>query len=438
MHAITFFLNVAWGVSADCPNLRTLAVSLQINSVQTGIYSQLLTDCCLASGITCDGNSRVTNIVWNGLNLGGTIDGPSLFGLSSLFRLTLNDNHLTGRLPALPTSLVQLEVHGNVLSGDLPTFPISLTSIYLGMSPSLSNMFTGKLSAYRPYNLQIFGNFINDIVITDSSVLSGCDISYNLLLGNQGINNLGICTKNNLAAYVPPVVTTTITAGKSTTSKSTSTLLKTQRTGAISSSLTTTLFKTSTTTLAILMAVTGSTTSIGKDFTSTISLDSSKLRSHSYNSQNISEQKTNIFTHIKHTPSIPTTFLDNDMPGSLPQISLNLKYLTGPTYTASESAYIVVSTTSTNVLSTLQHSSRTSLKSVQNKKTVKASGSVVVLTTDNLNDLISSLNYRQFLKVLFDAMILGTVVAKLPSKVSRKKKSKFSAKFSDTNSARYH
>ena len=117
-------------VSIDCPNIRSLALSLGIQSKKPAIWSALQTDCCTATGVNCDVNQRVLEIVWFSMGLNGTINGTAI--PSSVTSLYLSDNDFTGRIPSsLPIGLVNLYLRGNQMTGDLPSFPFALQRLYL-------------------------------------------------------------------------------------------------------------------------------------------------------------------------------------------------------------------------------------------------------------------------------------------------------------------
>jgi len=68
---------------------------------------------------------------------------------------------------------------------------LSLNYLYLGSSGSPGNHFTGQVKLNSPSEVRLNYNWITDVLIADTSQLtSGCDISYNPLLGNPNIVNL--------------------------------------------------------------------------------------------------------------------------------------------------------------------------------------------------------------------------------------------------------
>ena len=204
---------VILGVSIDCPNMINLALGLHVDVQQSWIMDQLRIDCCTTSGVTCD-NNRVTGIAWNQYMLDGTLNGTAL--PSSLLELHLWGNEITGRLPSkLPDSLENLDIDGNKLVGDVPTFPNTLTTLWLG-SWAIGNRLTGTVRLNKPGIVYIVDNWITDIIITDSSIITGCDLSNNPLLGNPQLVGLSMCTKNNLySASLLPKTISSISAIKS-------------------------------------------------------------------------------------------------------------------------------------------------------------------------------------------------------------------------------
>ena len=126
-------------------------------------------------GIVCDGtDTHVMQISLAGNNLAGSI--PSLTNLSALVFLTVNDNHLTGSIPALPATLLIVNASNNQLTGSIPslagltqlqTFAASNNQL-TGSIPSLSglpklvtfyadhNLLTGAIPSPLPATLEFF------------------------------------------------------------------------------------------------------------------------------------------------------------------------------------------------------------------------------------------------------------------------------------------
>ena len=233
---ILLLLELTMGVSVDCPNIINLAIGLNMDAKAPVLLNQLKTDCCAASGVTCDGSSRVTAILWDQKGLDGTINGTAFPSTLNTFDVSSNritgelptipagmlyfyvgDNRMTGTIPAnLPNGLIYLELDTNNFHGDLPDFPLSLTALALGYVQSPKNRFSGTLRLNKPNYLFIIDNFITDIIIQDISLLTAnCDISRNPLLGNPRISNLTGCTKVGL--YSPDSLPVTISSTAKTT-----------------------------------------------------------------------------------------------------------------------------------------------------------------------------------------------------------------------------
>ena len=235
-----------YAVSVDCPNLIQLAFDLGMQTAQPGIWTALQSDCCTASGVTCFGIQRVTQISWNNLGLNGTINGtaiPSSVIILSLYanaikgniplqlpvgllHLELYRNTITGSIPSmLPIGLLALYLHDNLMSGNLPSFPSTLQYLFLGYFGYPGNRFTGNVRLNRPIQLYINDNWITDVFIQDSSQIypSYCDLSNNPLLGNSNIAGLTMCTKDGLysAALLPITRSTLITMTLETTTERT-------------------------------------------------------------------------------------------------------------------------------------------------------------------------------------------------------------------------
>ena len=207
-------------IQIDCPNMINFAFGLGMEAAQHGLWSALLLDCCTASGVTCIGQ-RVTQIVWSDIGLNGFINGsaiPSRLTIltltknqingsipsdlpSGLTKLSLGYNRLTGNIPdSLPNNLIDFSVRGNQMSGDLPLFPNALVYLYLGYPGYFGNHFTGSLSLNRPIILFINNNWIADVIIQNSSLLTSvnCDLSNNPLYGNANLVNVPMCKKDGL------------------------------------------------------------------------------------------------------------------------------------------------------------------------------------------------------------------------------------------------
>ena len=235
-------------------------------------WSALLSDCCSASGITCL-SQRVTEISWGFMGLNGTINGTAI--PSSVTYLYFHSNLLTGQIPSsLPSGLLQLKLYNNKLNGSIPShlpaglvmldlekyaisgpipdqLPKSLGTLYLhgnrmtGDLPSFpstiryfalksGNRFSGSLRLSRPLQVWINDNWITDVFINDSSVLTDCDLSNNPLLGSFNIVNLTMCNKNGLySASLLPVTKKTQMATSMMTLETITTLETTMETNTI-------------------------------------------------------------------------------------------------------------------------------------------------------------------------------------------------------------
>ena len=247
--SVSFHLTL-FGLSVDCLNMISLATGLNLNIKQPVIWNLLQIDCCNTTGITC-ANDRVDVIEWVDYGLDGFINGTAL--PSELNTLYLYSNDLTGGMPQIlppkleridlalnrlsgpliknipPTlgyvmlyynaftgtipsykslNLFQLYVQGNMLHGDAPEFPAMYYLCIRG------NQITGSvIFRNQPYQVLIGDNWINDILITDTSELnSGCEIDNNPLLGNPNIVNLTMCSQTGLynASSLPITVSSSL------------------------------------------------------------------------------------------------------------------------------------------------------------------------------------------------------------------------------------
>ncbi len=231
-------IQLVLGLSVDCPNAINFARGLNMNLLQTNIMTQIKTDCCTATGVTCT-NQRIIEIDWNNLSLNGTINGtaipsnltdlflhlnnirglvPNLTG-TSVQNLGLAHNTLTGGLPsAFPAGFYELHVDDNLLSGDLPPFPSTMITLFLGYTGFTGNTFTGVLSVYGPIILGINSNLITDIIIPNMAKMQWCDISDNPLLDAPHIASMTMCIQTGLynSSLLPKTKLTT-TALKTTT-----------------------------------------------------------------------------------------------------------------------------------------------------------------------------------------------------------------------------
>ena len=218
IHILFLLLHSTYAISSDCPNVIEFARGLKVNTEQPAIWTQLQVDCCTATGLTCDGNQRVTQIDWNAKGLKGIMNGTAI--PSSLTHLYLYNNVISGAIPVqLPSGILYLYLQDNQMSGDFPSFPSTLQYLYLS-----NNRFTGSLRLSRPFHMLINSNWITDVVIQDFSALSYCDLGNNPLLGNSNIAALTMCTKIGLySAGLLPVTRSSL----STLLETTTTVLQT-------------------------------------------------------------------------------------------------------------------------------------------------------------------------------------------------------------------
>eukprot|EP00835_Amoeboradix_gromovi_P006178 NODE_681_length_5254_cov_0.289040.p1 type:complete len:1074 gc:universal NODE_681_length_5254_cov_0.289040:3473-252(-) len=116
----------------------------------------------------------------------------------NLIKLYLETNYLAGQLPSfLPLTLSEISLYNNHLSGSLPAFPDALNYLFLNIGPAF-NRFEGELTLNKPKIIYISHNYITNLTIKDTSVLTWCDISSNPLIAHKDDADLTKCTKNNL------------------------------------------------------------------------------------------------------------------------------------------------------------------------------------------------------------------------------------------------
>ena len=117
-------------VSVDCLNMINLGFGLKLNVRQPGIYSQLLSDCCTASGVSCSGQ-RVTAINWSTKSLDGVLNGTAI--PPQLNTLFLYSNSISGPIPQLwPSGMVTISMGSNLFSGNIPSvLPMNLINLEL-------------------------------------------------------------------------------------------------------------------------------------------------------------------------------------------------------------------------------------------------------------------------------------------------------------------
>jgi hypothetical protein len=227
-----FLTCYTYSLSIDCPSLLTFASGLGLQSSQPTIWTQLRSNCCTATGVTCVGQ-LVTSIDWNNCQLKGYINGTAIpSGVKKLYLwgnqltfisstlptgLTIFDinqnsisgsvplplpsflsvfvaylNSLNGTIPSLPNSLTELHFGGNKMIGGVPLYyPSGLTYLYLN-----SNKLSGSITSSFPstlINLDLNDNsFTGDLPLFPSSlqyVILGMGIGNNRFTGTLRLGN---------------------------------------------------------------------------------------------------------------------------------------------------------------------------------------------------------------------------------------------------------
>ena len=137
-----------------------------------------------------------------------------------LTSLHIAENLFTGSLPALPPSLISLNCYGNYLSGEMPFIPLTVTILRLGFMNYATNRINGSVMLYMPKIVDILGNLISKVVITNSSLLTECNLSKNRLLYPYSVSNLTMCTvdpqSTNTIEYLTSTLDSTMTSLEST------------------------------------------------------------------------------------------------------------------------------------------------------------------------------------------------------------------------------
>ena len=205
------FVVIVTALSIDCPNMINLAIGLNINIKQPSIMSQLQSDCCIATGITCT-SQRITQISWPSVALDGILNETAI--PSSLIYLNLQYNSVGGPLPSnWPSGLSTLYYDYNKPSNSIPTtFPASLRILALGgcqTGGSIPILPAGVTTLY------LFANKLIGSIPTLPSSLYYLDLGNNLLTGTipllpSGITFLHINTNmltGNLPYSLPPGLT---------------------------------------------------------------------------------------------------------------------------------------------------------------------------------------------------------------------------------------
>ena len=165
-----------YGSSIDCPNLRSLAYSMEMNIRQPSIWTELQGDCCTATGIWC-GSGRVNGIDWRSLGLTGTINSTAIPSLLEYFIIA--HNRVTGDISSflLPASLINIGLDDNELTGTIPVLPSGLIVLYISI-----NSLNGTIPAILPNELEYlvvshnkFSGDVNGFSVPASLVNLGLD-----------------------------------------------------------------------------------------------------------------------------------------------------------------------------------------------------------------------------------------------------------------------
>ncbi|XP_022858073.1 receptor-like protein 2 isoform X1 [Olea europaea var. sylvestris] len=163
-------------------------------------------NCCKWEGITCNSESRVTQLSLPGKGLSGTIT-PFLGNLSFLSHINLSHNHFSGSLPVTLfrtlNHLESLDLSFNFLSGWFSdtTMPISIQIIDLSSNRfngliDYSNFFhrASSLISFNISNNKFMGPLPSSLCIT-SSLVKMLDFSMNKFSGNISQGSIGRCSK---------------------------------------------------------------------------------------------------------------------------------------------------------------------------------------------------------------------------------------------------
>ena len=169
---------------------------------------------CTWYGVTCDvGGTTVTSIYLGNNNLTGSLPG-NLNGLTNLEFLAVEDNQLTGSIPALTglTNLRLLRAYNNQLTGSIPALT-GLTNLD-GFEVS-SNQLTGSIPALTGLTtLSYFGVSFNQLsgpipTLTGLTNLQGFAVRGNQLTGSipalTGLTNMTefVVESNQLTGQIP-------------------------------------------------------------------------------------------------------------------------------------------------------------------------------------------------------------------------------------------
>ena len=112
------------------------------------------------------------------------LEGPLMSnGAQWLF---LENNLLTGTLDPLINNIrMTLQLNGNLLTGPYPAGMNIIRRLYLGSSLYNTNRISGVITFTQPWELSIVNNLITSLFISDVSLLTHCDISYNPVVYNE-------------------------------------------------------------------------------------------------------------------------------------------------------------------------------------------------------------------------------------------------------------
>ncbi|CAN6271461.1 unnamed protein product [Urochloa humidicola] len=175
-------------------------------------------DCCKWGGITCSSENTVTDVFLARRGLEGHISA-SLGNLTSLLRLNLSHNLLSGGLPmelVFSSSIITLDISFNLLHGYLQDLPSSTLRPMQVLNIS-SNLFTGRfpweamngLIVLNASNNSFTGQILTTLCVSMPSI-SVLELSYNQFSGGipPGLGNCSVLTSlsagsNNLNGNLP-------------------------------------------------------------------------------------------------------------------------------------------------------------------------------------------------------------------------------------------
>eukprot|EP00834_Sanchytrium_tribonematis_P008029 NODE_836_length_3597_cov_0.599771.p2 type:complete len:333 gc:universal NODE_836_length_3597_cov_0.599771:2846-1848(-) len=197
-------ISLLHAASIDCPNVIQFAQNLNLNSVNSSLWTQLNSDCCLTNGIVCLSN-RITQIDWGNYKLNGSLAG-NLTSLSFLTNLDLSSNWIDGSISVLlPNTIKVIQLNYNYLNESIEnwTIPSKLQNLFLignsisGPLPSVIPNTLVKLSASQnrltggipnmPFTLQnlyLGGNLLFGSITNLPPLLKQLSLSNNLFTGD--------------------------------------------------------------------------------------------------------------------------------------------------------------------------------------------------------------------------------------------------------------